>query len=603
MATTILDTFITLFEYKVEGLANVEKAAKIVGKVGDTLTRRVTAPVIAGFAGMIAASTKFEDGLDNVLNLLDAPQVDQYSDALDELQKNGVKAGFSLNDVNKALFDNVSALGLSEKSMDNFEVAQRLAIAGNADLGVAIDGQTSVINAYGKEFTDATDVANAFFTAQKAGKTTVAELASNVGKVAPLAKQAGIGFDTLLASMSQLTLGGLSTEESATALRGAIAGLLKPTDEAADLLEDFGIPIGAAELQTADFTEVLQKLAIAAEENPDAMAEMFPNIRALTAISAIGEAEVDNLRNTVKQMGEQTAESSFMLDGYNRRTKNAANSTKKMWGELQVAAKVLGDHLLPVFIKVVNKVSEFFAWLEKLSPETQRLVLILMAVAATIGPVLIGISKLMQAFIIIKNVIAGVKIAMAALNVTMLANPIGLVIAAIAALVGWFLLAFKATGSWQGALKLMGAQIISFGQRLLKFMLLPMNMMVDTVIRLLGLLSKIPGAGKLKDLAATIKEVQGTINLTTTGSSSVNPFATREQDIPFSTFLSAPIPAQNTSTLNGGSVKQDNRQFNIQADLQVNEASDGEAIAAQLMESIEGATRDASQDFQTSEAG
>jgi TP901 family phage tail tape measure protein len=215
-------------------------------------------------AGLGAASVKafgdFEKGITNVFTLLDKDQLVQFEGDLTAVSKGAIAMGFSMEDVNKALFDNVSALGTSENSMEAFEVAQKLAIGGVADLSVAVDGITSIMNAYGKETTNSNVVANAFFTAQKAGKTTVDRLASTVGAVAPMAKSAGVGFQELLATMSQLTLGGLSTEESATALRGALTALLKPGAEAEKILTDLGVPFGASGLQASSLREALLKL-------------------------------------------------------------------------------------------------------------------------------------------------------------------------------------------------------------------------------------------------------------------------------------------------------------------------------------------------------
>lgn len=601
MATTVLDTFITLFEYEVEGLDKVEKAGKIIGDMGRKMTRTVTLPIVAGFSGMLLAASKFEDGLDNVLNLLDANGVNTYRESLEGLQTQAVKSGFALTDVNSALFDTVSALGAGTPAIKTFEAAQQGAIAGNAELSVVVDGLTSVMNAYGKETTDASAVSEAFFTAQRAGKTTMAELAANVGKVAPLAKQAGIGYETLLASMSQLTLGGLSTDEAATALRGSIAGLLKPTKEAADVMREYNIPVGAAALQSSDFADVLTRLAQAAEENPDVLAEMIPNVRALTAIASLGTNEIDNMNNTVEQMNTNFKEGTGQLEAYNRRANNAANRTKAMYGQLQVAAKTLGDHLIPVFVKGVNVINSFFNWLENLSPATQKLVLVFMTLLAVIGPLLVGVSKLISAFTIIKTAVIALKAAQIGLNLAMLANPIGLIIAAVIALVSWFIAAYNATGNWKDALKLMGAQLIGFGQRILKFALVPTNMLINSVVTLLNLLSKIPGASKLKGLADGIKDIQGKANLTLTGSSSSNPFASRETGLLFDP--SAPTPASVNGSSGVGGSKQDNRTYNFNVQQDISEASDGAQIAEQFMEGINTASRNAVQDFETSEAG
>lgn len=603
MATTVLDTFITLFTYKVEGFDKLEKASKKAVEIGKSMQRRVTAPVLAAFGGMVFGAAKFEDGLDNVLGLLETADVGKFEGELQRLQREAVKTGFALGDVNNSLFDNVSALGTGEQALRNFKASQILAIGGNADLSDAVAGQAAVINAYGRDVTDATEVANAFFTSQKFGVTTVADLANNIGKVAPVAKQANVDFKTLMATMSELTLGGLSTEMAATALRGAFISLLKPSDAAREVLEQYDIPVGAAALQTADFTEVLLKLAQAAKENPDALAEMIPETQALTAVAALGEKNIAHLRGVVQAINVDFKNGTGLLESYDRRMAGASMRTKQMWGQLQVSAQVLGEHLLPLFLAGVGVLNRFFNWLEKLSPAGQKMVLVLMGLAAAIGPLILSIGRLIQAVTIIKTALAAWKVAQVGLNLAMFANPIGLVIAAIVALVAWFAVAYAKTGSLGKAFQKMGSDIVGLGQRILKFLLFPINMYVKSLTGMFRLLSKIPGLGKLANVADKISGAQGSANKFVTGSSSSNPFAARETAVPFDPLAPSPAAMAPPAGMNPGSkTTVDGRQFNVTAQVHVNEASDGQQIANQFVQSLETATRNASQNFQTAEA-
>ena len=97
-------------------------------------------------------------------------------------------------------------------------------------------------------------------------------------------------------------------------------------------------------------------------------------------------------------------------------------------------------------IDIANRVQKFVDWLNGLSEGTKKTVVTIALLAAALGPVLIVIGKVISAVGTIMTVvpkIAGVintvKGAFAALNTTMLANPIVLIIAAIAALVAAFI--------------------------------------------------------------------------------------------------------------------------------------------------------------------
>ena len=369
----------------------------------------------------------FEEGLGNTLTLLDSNSPVGYAKKLEKIAKAGIKAGFATEDTTKALFDSVSALGAGQEAVNAFGVAQTLAIGGAASLSVSVDGLTSVINAYGKETTSATDVANAFFSAQKGGKTTVAALASNVGKVAPSAKAAGIGFKTLLATMAQLTLGGLSTEEATTGLRGAINSIVKPSKEAGDLLDEFGIAASASELQSDGLVKTLSKLSALAKSNPDLIARMIPEVQARTAIAALGEKEIGNLRGIIANINKDIKEGTGLTEAFAKKNIEFNRSMAKMGGSIRVAAIAMGAVMAPVIKRVAAFIAiatEKFIRFSESHPRLTKLVLVVAALAAAVGPLLIGIGLAGAVFaalsvpvLIATGAIAGIGLAIAGIIV------------------------------------------------------------------------------------------------------------------------------------------------------------------------------------------
>lgn len=105
-----------------------------------------------------------------------------------------------------------------------------------------------------------------------------------------------------------------------------------------------------------------------------------------------------------------------------------------------------GELLMPVIKQIVGWVQKFVDFLNSLDEGTKKTVVTIALLVAALGPVLIVIGKVISAVGTIMTIvpkIAGVintvKGAFAALNTTMLANPIVLIIAAIAALVAAFI--------------------------------------------------------------------------------------------------------------------------------------------------------------------
>ena len=117
-----------------------------------------------------------------------------------------------------------------------------------------------------------------------------------------------------------------------------------------------------------------------------------------------------------------------------------------MGGSLESLAIKLSEYVIPYLTGLVEKITAAIDAFTNLSPGVQKAILVVGGVVAVLGPLLIVIGKVISAVGTIMTIIpklAGllnvVKTAFALLNTTMLANPIMLIIAAIAALVAAFI--------------------------------------------------------------------------------------------------------------------------------------------------------------------
>lgn len=255
----------------------------------------------------------YERGVKNVTTLLSAEDKNMFSPQL----YSGVidvskEFGFTLADVNKAMFNSVSA-GVSAGNAVNFlKEASTLAIAGVTDLKSAALGLTTVINAYGMEADQARRVSEILFTTQKFGVTTVDELAKSIGVVVPFAAASGISFEELGAAISVTTRSGLDAAKTVTALRAAISQMQKPATQSIDLFTKWGIPIGAAEMKTIGFTETMRRLNEVYKQSPRDIELMFGNVRGLTAIFSLAGDNAAEYGRFLAEMSSDTGEASSL---------------------------------------------------------------------------------------------------------------------------------------------------------------------------------------------------------------------------------------------------------------------------------------------------
>lgn len=384
----------------------------------------------AAFTGATVAAARFESGINKVKTLMDKPIIRKFSGDLDNAAKGAIGLGFGMADATTSLFNAQSAIGDVPKSLEVFNRAQKLAIAGGASLSVSVQGITAVINAYKLEIEDTGIVAESFFTGQRFGTTDVAKLAANIGKVAPVAKDAGVSFQLLIATMAELTQGGLSTEIASTGLRAALSALKKPVASLEPLYRKLQIPFGATELAAADFTVVLRNIAIAARDNKDELIKLIPNMEALNTFAALNEQSILNIIKSVELMNENYKTGRGLVEAYTLvmgETRQKALQTKGAFTNLAVT---IGTDLLPVTNKILDATTKFLDKLRGMSPEARKN-------AERVGELVVGFTALLVAIAGVQKIMPLIIGSFGILDgvVGILLGPVGLLILGLGGLV------------------------------------------------------------------------------------------------------------------------------------------------------------------------
>lgn len=224
------------------------------------------------------------------------------------IREMALESGQSLDALAKAEFDVVSATGDVENSLELLEVAMQLAVAGGTDVATTMDAITTVLNAYGLDATHAREVSDALFTAMKAGKVTIAELAGSLGQVAPAAARAGVGVDGLFASLGAATKV-LKADIAATSLRSLFAKIETATDAQRQRADELarsagvmGFALSKAHLQSVGIARFLQDLARLSREDAGLLKELGFEIESLAAGSVLMANDGQKIVETLGSM-------------------------------------------------------------------------------------------------------------------------------------------------------------------------------------------------------------------------------------------------------------------------------------------------------------
>jgi len=159
-----------------------------------------------------------------------------------------------------------------------------------------------------------------------------------------------------------------------------------------------------------------------------------------------------------------------------------------------------------VFKKAVGIIQEIIRHVQKATDFFKAWGPIILAVGGAVGTLF----AIANAIIAIKTAITNVKIAFAILNGVMAANPVGIVILAVAALIAGWVLLIKKVGGFKEAIE-------TVAQTIMKFLLAPFNLVLDAVQGLFWALGHVPGMDWAKNASDAIGGFQDKINVALTG--------------------------------------------------------------------------------------
>lgn len=423
-----------------EAGAKIEEYGGKVSKVGETLTKNVTTPLTAAAAAGVAAFSAVDEGVDTIVTATGAS-----GEALD-----GLVASYETiaTSIPEELGDVASAVG---------EVNTRFHTTGEE-----LEGQTTLFLQFAK--ITGGDVVSSVDSADKVLKTfgkTSDDASGLLGMVAKAAQDTGINaqglMDDVLANSATFKELNFSLEESVNFMAlldengvesgTALAGLKKAVVN----LTDAGMSESEA-LQT-----VIDKIKNAGSET-EALTiaqETFGTKGAAEMATAIreGRLSLDDLSASMADYSTVVTDTyNNTMDGVDGAT-TAANAAKIAMSTL---GETISDMLAPIFQRLTQLLIDAKARFDTLDDGQKQAIVTIGLIVAAIGPALVIIGKVITAvgtittgvgslvgFVggtVVPLITGTVMPALSGLWALMLANPISIVIAAIAAIVAAFVL-------------------------------------------------------------------------------------------------------------------------------------------------------------------
>lgn len=405
---------------------NIEKAKKSLTQL--SLVAKASAVAIGGIGAALGFAVKqaidFQSQFGEVETLLSGvptEAIDGLKQGIIDLSK---QTGILTSEGIPALYQAISAGVSPDNAISFLETASKTAIGGVTDLQTAVDGLTSIMNAYGQDVYDVNEVSDLLFTTMKLGKTTIGELSASYFNVIPTASSLGVSLQDISAAMSTITAQGTPTSVATTQLRQALVELGSEGSKASKKFKELSgqsfrdFIKNGGDLQTA-----LKMLEAEAKRNNTTINNLFSSVEAGNAVLGLTGAGAEKFASDLEAMAKATGATN---EAFQKIDETPAQRIKKLMANFQALTLELGQNLLPTAEKLFSAFEKGLPTIQKLGEFVGSVVSVLVEKGNIIVPVIAGLAT---AFV-------GLNVALAVTNPTLIgtSGAIGLVTTAFGAL-------------------------------------------------------------------------------------------------------------------------------------------------------------------------
>ncbi len=387
-----------------------KRAGETVSGFGQTLL-----PLTAGIAALGATAVKkaadFEQAMSEVKAISGATNR-QVAALAEEAKRLGEKTKFSAREAAEGLKYMAMAGWDTEQMLDGLESIVKLAAAANEELGTVSDIVTDALTAFGLSAADSAHFADVLAQASSKSNTNVSMMGETFKYVAPVAGAMAYSVEDVAIAIGLLANAGVKGSQAGTNLRAILTRLVKPSEEGALALEELGVSVANTDGSIKPLKQTMEELRAAFQGLTDEeKAQMASSIAGQEAMSGLlnivnaSEADFNKLTTEIYNAnGAVDKMSNTMQDNLNGRLTELGSAVEGVTINI-------GNMLIPMVEKAVTWLKEWTDKFLELSPEQQETALAIMGLVAVIGPLLIVIGKLITAFGAIFTAMASIKTA------------------------------------------------------------------------------------------------------------------------------------------------------------------------------------------------
>ena len=373
--------------------------------VGSSLTRNVTAPIVAIGTAAVKTTADFDASMSQVAAVSGATGKD-FDDLREKAREMGAKTKFSASEAADAMNYMAMAGWKTGDMLDGIEGIMNLAAASGEDLATTSDIVTDALTAFGMSAEDSGHFADVLASASSNANTNVSMLGESFKYAAPVAGALGMSAEDTSIALGLMANAGIKASQSGTSLRTGLTNLAKPTKQMQTYMDRYNISL----VENDDGSINLRKTMISLREK---MGNLSESEQAAAASAIFGKNAMAGWLAIINASDQDFEKLTVAIDNCDGSAEQmAATMQDNLSGQitilksaLQELAIQIGDALMPTIRNIVSKIQEFVLKLQSMDEGTRNTIIKIAAFAAAIGPVLLVVGKLttgvgqaMQAF-------------------------------------------------------------------------------------------------------------------------------------------------------------------------------------------------------------
>ena len=308
----------------------------------------------------------------------------------------------------------------TEQSLTMVDSVVNLAIANEMDLARATEIVTASMNAYGWELNRTQELTDILSAVSRASSTDVGEVGEAFRTVAPTANALGFEVADVSMVLGLMANNAIHGAEAGNGLKSILSSLVKPTENGAAALKKLGVEVADSKGNMKDLDEIVVDLQ-------EAFAGLSEEEQAQIATTLVGKMQMSKFLAIVNSGGDDVDKLSEAIGnctGLTEEMKNTMEDTAGgAWREFQSVmeetAIIVGDKLLPHFVKILEKIGDLAIKFGELDEDTQSLILGFGGFLAVLSPLSTGIGNVFNGLSSITGIMGKIsgKVASATTNV------------------------------------------------------------------------------------------------------------------------------------------------------------------------------------------